>query len=64
VLPDAAIKVLPQHLIAASLGAHYRLGWEEKKKAGGELVPGLVDLPDRMPDVAPPALSVIPGARP
>ena len=34
------------------LGAHYRLGWEEKRKAGQSLVEerGLIDLPDRMPE--------------
>ena len=34
-------------------GAHYRLGWEEKEKAGGELVPGMIDLPGRMPEAKP-----------
>jgi ferredoxin-type protein NapG len=63
VLPEAAIKVLPMAMITTDIGAHYRLGWKEKAKAGHELVPGLVDLPDRMPDPAP-ALSKIPGARP
>ncbi|MCW9040794.1 MAG: ferredoxin-type protein NapG [Rhodospirillales bacterium] len=51
VLEEAAIKVLPHRLAKGALGAHYRLGWEEKAKAGHELVPGIIDLPDRMPEV-------------
>lgn len=50
VLEVAAIKVLPVSLAHGEIGAHYKLGWEEKKKAGKELVPGLIDLPDRMPE--------------
>jgi ferredoxin-type protein NapG len=38
VLEEAAIKVLPVHLARGELGHHYRLGWEEKQKAGGSLV--------------------------
>lgn len=38
VLPEAAIKVLPTHLAKGAPGQHYRLGWEEKQKAGGSLV--------------------------
>ena len=38
VLEEAAIKVLPIHLAKGELGQHYRLGWEEKKKAGKSLV--------------------------
>ncbi len=53
VLEDAAIKVLPERLARGRLGRHYRLGWEEKAKAGGPLVPGLVDLPDRLPEGRP-----------
>ncbi len=60
VLEVAAIKVLPVELAQGEADAHYKLGWEEKKKAGGELVPGITDLPDRVP--APP-LSKIPGAQ-
>ncbi len=37
-LPTAAIKVLPESLAKGEAGAHYRLGWEEKEKAGGALV--------------------------
>ena len=50
VLPEAAIKVLPRRLARAEAAEHYRLGWEEKKKAGGALVPDVIDLPDRMPE--------------
>jgi len=38
VLPEAAIKVLPLHLAKGQAHGHYRLGWEEKTKAGGSLV--------------------------
>ena len=38
VLEQAAIKVLPMTLAKGELGHHYRLGWEEKQKAGGSLV--------------------------
>ena len=38
VLEEAAIKVLPHKLAKGVLGKHYRLGWEEKKKAGKSLV--------------------------
>ncbi len=38
ILERAAIKVLPHHLVKGELGRHYRLGWKEKKKAGGSLV--------------------------
>ena len=51
VLEEAAIKVLPQELATGELGHHYRLGWEEKQEKGEELVPGLIDLPDRVPEV-------------
>ena len=49
VLEEAAIKVLPTRLAKGELGGHYRLGWEEKEKRGESLVPGIIDLPDRMP---------------
>ena len=39
VLPEAAIKVLPQHLARGAGGQHYRIGWEEKRRAGESLVP-------------------------
>jgi len=38
ILEEAAIKVLPTHLAKGELGKHYRLGWEEKERAGGSLV--------------------------
>lgn len=47
VLEEAAIKVLPPKLALGVLGAHYKLGWEEKKKHGGPLIEGTIDLPDR-----------------
>lgn len=51
VLEKAAIRVLPLALAKGEMQSHYRLGWEEKKKAGGELVPGLQGLPTRLPEV-------------
>lgn len=51
VLDVAAIKVLPLSLAKGEIGSHYRLGWKEKEKAGKELVPGLIDLPDRLPEL-------------
>ena len=53
VLEVSAIKVYPVKLAKGELSAHYRLGWEEKRKAGGtSLVENrnLVDLPDRLPE--------------
>jgi ferredoxin-type protein NapG len=50
VLEVAAIKVLPTALAKGQLGSHYRLGWEEKEKAGESLIKGIIDLPDRMPN--------------
>ncbi len=38
ILEEAAIKVLPIKLAQGELGKHYRLGWEEKQKAGESLV--------------------------
>ena len=38
ILDEAAIKILPRHLAKGQLGAHYRLGWEQKREAGGALV--------------------------
>lgn len=40
VLPEAAIKVLPVALAKGSSAEHYRLGWEEKRKAGRSLIGG------------------------
>jgi ferredoxin-type protein NapG len=53
VLEEAAIKVLPRKVALGELGHHYRLGWEEKQKRGESLVPGLIDLPDRLPEARP-----------
>lgn len=50
VLEKAAIKVVPTSIAKGQIGAHYRLGWVEKKKKGESLVPGLMDLPDRLPE--------------
>ena len=50
VLETAAIRVLPRHLAKGELGQHFRLGWEEQKKAGKPLIEGIIDLPDRMPE--------------
>jgi len=50
VLEKAAIKVLPRQLAKGEIGAHYRLGWEEKAKKGSSLVPKMIDLPDRLPE--------------
>ncbi|MBF0369808.1 MAG: ferredoxin-type protein NapG [Magnetococcales bacterium] len=50
ILEEAAIKVLPIKLAKGQLGAHYRKGWEEKRKAGKSLVapdvPHRYNLPD------------------
>lgn len=50
ILELAAIKVIPLELAKGEIGKHYRLGWEEKQKAEGALVPNIIDLPDRMPE--------------
>lgn len=38
VVEEATIKVLPFHIAQGKMGSFYRLGWEEKQKAGGSLV--------------------------
>jgi ferredoxin-type protein NapG len=38
ILEEAAIKVFPLHLAKGIQGQHYRLGWQEKEKAGRSLV--------------------------
>lgn len=51
VLDEAAIKVLPWSLAKGVLGQHYRLGWEEKEKAGHSLAPeDIISLPVRQPE--------------
>jgi ferredoxin-type protein NapG len=47
VLDEAAIKVLPRNLATGRMGDHYRLGWEEKAKAGKALIDGTIQLPVR-----------------
>ncbi|MGE5503566.1 MAG: ferredoxin-type protein NapG [Actinomycetota bacterium] len=47
VLDEAAIKVLPPALATGKLGRHYRLGWEEKTKAGKALIDDIIQLPVR-----------------
>jgi ferredoxin-type protein NapG len=38
VLPEAAVKVFPRKLAKGEAAGHYRMGWEEKRKAGRSLV--------------------------
>jgi ferredoxin-type protein NapG len=45
ILEKAAIKVMPIALAKGELGHHYRLGWQEKQKAGESLV--TPDIPHR-----------------
>ncbi|MCC7487815.1 MAG: ferredoxin-type protein NapG [Burkholderiales bacterium] len=52
VLEEAAIKVLPVRLAKGAPGKHYRLGWEEKEKAGGPLIKDTLQLPARRPEEA------------
>lgn len=50
ILDEAAIKVFPKHLAKGQLGKHYRLGWEQKKKAGHSLVTPDVEHHYNMPE--------------
>ena len=50
VLDETAIKVLPLELASGTLGQHYRLGWEEKARNGGSLVPEQLKLEIRRPE--------------
>jgi ferredoxin-type protein NapG len=50
VLDESAIKVFPLAQAKARMGGHYRLGWEEKRKAGAGLVPEPLQLPARRPE--------------
>lgn len=50
VLEEAAIKVFPLEMAKGMLGRHYRLGWDEKTKAGGSLLKNTVELPPRLPE--------------
>ncbi len=38
ILEETAIKVLPIKLAKGQIGEHYRLGWQQKERAGGSLV--------------------------
>lgn len=53
VLENAAIKVLPIEQARGELGRHYRLGWEEKEKAGRPLIPEQLKLEIRRPEDLP-----------
>lgn len=53
VLTEAAIKVLPMALAAGRQDKHYQRGWEEKRKAGGALVPDVIEIPKRLPEARP-----------
>lgn len=53
VTDEAAIKVLPVALAVGELGAHYRLGWKEKEKAGRSLIEDQILLPTRLPEFKP-----------
>jgi ferredoxin-type protein NapG len=46
--------VYPVALAKGKLGGHYRIGWEEKRKAGKSLIDekNMIELPKRMPDAA------------
>jgi ferredoxin-type protein NapG len=52
VLDEAAIKVYPIALAKGKLGEHYRLGWEEKEKAGKSLIDDqdIITMPTRRPE--------------
>ncbi len=45
VLPESAIKVLPQRIARVDAADHYKLGWENPDP----LLDDLIDLPDRLP---------------
>lgn len=49
VLEIPAIKVLPIKQAKGAIGQHYRLGWEEKEKAGGSLISPQVEMQTRRP---------------
>jgi ferredoxin-type protein NapG len=53
VLENAAIKVLPLAQARGTLGSHYRVGWEEKEKAGHSLIPEALQLPTRRSEEKP-----------
>ncbi len=47
---ESAIKVIPSHLAKSGGSPHYRLGWEEKRKAGASLVTPDVEHKFNLPD--------------
>ncbi|MCK5895260.1 MAG: ferredoxin-type protein NapG [Cocleimonas sp.] len=47
---ESAIKIIPTHLAQSGGSPHYRLGWEEKKKAGKSLVTPDVEHQYNLPD--------------
>jgi ferredoxin-type protein NapG len=53
VLDVAAIKVFPLELAQGAADQHYRLGWQEKQKAGHSLVPSDRVIPIRRPEGNP-----------
>ena len=53
VLEVSAIKVFPLEQAKGELGRHYRLGWEEKDRAGGPIIPDVLQLPVRRPGGGP-----------
>lgn len=53
VTEEASIRVLPAALAVGQMGAHYRLGWKEKEKAGRSLIEDQIQLPTRLPEFKP-----------
>lgn len=53
VLDTAAIKVIPLNIAKGQRDKHYRMGWEEKQKAGQSLIPDALTLPVRKPGQTP-----------
>lgn len=53
-LEEAAIKIFPLDLAKGKLGSHYRLGWQEKEKAGHSLAPkDIISFPTNKPEDIP-----------
>ena len=46
-------RVLPEAIATGRLGAHYRLGWEEKRKKGEALIQDTITMPRRGLDDLP-----------
>jgi ferredoxin-type protein NapG len=53
VLESAAIRVFPLRMARGAAGKHYRLGWEEKAKAGKSLIDerDMIKMPQRRPEL-------------